>query len=156
MVSHLAAPAVTPSAVRAALAEVPDPEIPTVSITDLGIVDRIDVGPDAIRVDLLPTFVGCPALEVIRAAVEDRLAVFGRPARVEFTFERPWTTARLTDAGRDGLRRAGIAPPTDGAVSCPYCASTKVAMDNLFGPTLCRMLYYCRECRQPFEALKPL
>ena len=156
MVSHPAAPAVTPSAVRAALAEVPDPEIPTVSITDLGIVDRIDVGPDAIRVDLLPTFVGCPALEVIRAAVEDRLAVFGRPARVEFTFERPWTTARLTDAGRDGLRRAGIAPPTDGAVCCPYCASTKVAMDNLFGPTLCRMLYYCRECRQPFEAFKPL
>ena len=154
--SHLAAPAVTPSAVRAALAEVPDPEIPTVSITDLGIVDRIDVGPDAIRVDLLPTFVGCPAVEVIRAAVEDRLAVFGRPARVEFTFERPWTTARLTDAGRDGLRRAGIAPPSDGAVSCPYCASTKVAMDNLFGPTLCRMLYYCRECRQPFEAFKPL
>jgi ring-1,2-phenylacetyl-CoA epoxidase subunit PaaD len=156
VVSHLAAPAVTPSAVRAALAEVPDPEIPTVSITDLGIVDRIDVGPDAIRVDLLPTFVGCPALEVIRAAVEDRLAVFGRPARVEFTFERPWTTARLTDAGRDGLRRAGIAPPSDGAVSCPYCASTKVAMDNLLGPTLCRMLYYCRECRQPFEAFKPL
>ena len=156
MVSHLTAPSVTESAVRAALAEVPDPEIPTVSIIDLGIVDRVEVGPDGIRVDLLPTFVGCPALELIRAAVEDRLTAFGRPARVEFTFERPWTTTRLTDAGRDGLRQAGIAPPTEDAVTCPYCASTRVAMDNLFGPTLCRSLYYCRDCRQPFEGFKPV
>jgi ring-1,2-phenylacetyl-CoA epoxidase subunit PaaD len=156
MVTNAPAPPVTESSVRAALAEVTDPEIPTVSIIDLGIVDRIDVRPDAIGVDLLPTFVGCPALEVIRGSVEARLAEFGRATRVRFTFNRPWTTERLTEAGRVGLRRAGIAPPTEGQVTCPFCDSTRVAMDNLFGPTLCRSLHYCRSCRQPFEAFKPV
>ena len=145
---------VTDAAVHAALADIADPEIPTVSIADLGVIGHVDVGRESIRVDLLPTFVGCPALDVIRAAVEQRLAVFGRRVEVEFTFVPPWTTDRLTDVGRDGLRRAGIAPPSDGPVSCPYCKSARVAMDNLFGPTLCRSLFYCRDCRQPFEAFK--
>jgi ring-1,2-phenylacetyl-CoA epoxidase subunit PaaD len=73
---------------------------------------------------------------------------------VDFTFQPAWTTDRLSEAGREGLRRAGIAPPTDGPVSCPFCASPNAAMDNLFGPTLCRSLFYCRACRQPFEAFK--
>ena len=145
---------VTEGAVEAALANIADPEIPTVSIIDLGLVDRIDVGAESIRVRLLPTFVGCPALEVIRSVVEDRLGLFGRAVQVEFTFSPPWTTERLTDAGRQGLRRAGIAPPTDGPVACPFCNSDRVAMDNMFGPTLCRSLFYCRDCRQPFEAFK--
>jgi ring-1,2-phenylacetyl-CoA epoxidase subunit PaaD len=144
----------TEADVRVALADVADPEIPTVSIVDLGVVERVVVGPDLIRVALLPTFVGCPALEVIRGAVADRLAAFGRPVEVDFTFQPAWTTDRLSEAGREGLRRAGIAPPTDGPVSCPFCASPNAAMDNLFGPTLCRSLFYCRACRQPFEAFK--
>jgi ring-1,2-phenylacetyl-CoA epoxidase subunit PaaD len=145
------------AAIRRALAEVADPEIPTVSIVDLGIVEKVEVGEDRIRVDLLPTFIGCPALDVIRSAVEDRLAQFGRPLDVRFTFGVPWTTERLTDAGRGGLRRAGIAPPApEGEVTCPFCDSTQIAIDNLFGPTLCRSLYYCRNCRQPFEAFKPI
>jgi ring-1,2-phenylacetyl-CoA epoxidase subunit PaaD len=155
VVSPVSTAAVDEATVRQALADVVDPEIPTVSIVDLGIVDRIDISTETVRVDLLPTFVGCPALDVIRAAVEDRLAEFGRPTSVRFTFEHPWTTDRLTAAGRQGLRRAGIAPP-DSAVACPFCDSTEIAMDNLFGPTLCRSLYYCRSCRQPFEAFKPI
>ena len=151
----VAAP-VTEAAIRVALADVTDPEIPTVSIVDLGIVDRVAVRDDEIRIDLLPTFVGCPALDVIRHAVEERLVAFDRPIRVAFTFSRPWTTELLTEAGRDGLRRAGIAPPTDGPVACPFCGSPRVAMDNLFGPTLCRSLFYCRGCRQPFEAFKQI
>jgi ring-1,2-phenylacetyl-CoA epoxidase subunit PaaD len=136
------------AAVRAVLGRVVDPEIPTVSIVDLGLVHEVAVDPGAIYVRLLPTFVACPALEVIRGEVERALAPFGRPIVVDFTFEVPWTTDRLTDAGRSGLRAAGIAPPGDPAtVRCPYCDSSLVAMDSAFGPTLCRSLYYCRGCR---------
>jgi ring-1,2-phenylacetyl-CoA epoxidase subunit PaaD len=143
--------------VRAVLGTVTDPEIPTVSIVDLGLVHDIRVGDDRIAVELLPTFVACPALEVIRSTVADALAVLGRPADVSFTFAVPWGTERLTEAGRAGLRRAGIAPPAEpSAVRCPFCDSGEVAMDSAFGPALCRSLFYCRACRQPFEAFKPI
>ena len=154
-----AARAATPSpdAVRAALASVHDPEIPTVSIVDLGLVHDVRVGSDRIAVELLPTFVACPALEVIRSTVVDALAVFDRPVDVSFTFAVPWSTDRLTPDGAAGLRKAGIAPPAEpSAVRCPFCDSSRVAMDSLFGPALCRSLFYCRDCRQPFEAFKPI
>lgn len=138
--------------VRAALAQVPDPEIPVVSVVDLGMVERVDVATDRIRVELLPTFVGCPALDAIRDAVVGRLDAFGRPVEVDFGFRVPWTTDRITPAGRDKLRRSGFAPPGD--ATCPYCGSANVAQDNLFGPTQCRSLFYCRGCRQPFEGFK--
>jgi ring-1,2-phenylacetyl-CoA epoxidase subunit PaaD len=148
---------VSAATVRAVLASVHDPEIPTVSIVDLGLVHDIGIEPDRIAVELLPTFVACPALEVIRSTVVDALAVFDRPVEVAFTFAVPWTTERLTAAGAAGLRAAGIAPPAEpSAVRCPYCDSGRVAMDSLFGPALCRSLFYCRDCRQPFEAFKPI
>jgi ring-1,2-phenylacetyl-CoA epoxidase subunit PaaD len=153
MVTRLAPRAVDEATVRAALAEVADPEIPTISIVDLGIVNDVNVTDDQIRVELLPTYVGCPALEVIRAAVEERLAPFDMPVDVRFTHTAPWTTDRITGDGRAALRKAGIAPP-DAEVICPFCGSTNIAMDNLFGPTLCRSLFYCRACRQPFESFK--
>lgn len=146
---------VSETAVRAALRDVVDPEIPTVSIVDLGLVHRVDAAGEAVRVELLPTFVACPALEVIADAVERRLAPFGRPVDVAFTFAVPWSSDRLTAAGRDGLRRAGIAAPS-ATVRCPFCDSDRVVMDSAFGPTLCRSLHYCRDCRQPFEAFKPV
>jgi ring-1,2-phenylacetyl-CoA epoxidase subunit PaaD len=143
--------------VRAVLATVHDPEIPTVSIVDLGLVHDIRVSDERIVVELLPTFVACPALEVIRAEVAAALAAMGRPVEVSFTFAVPWTTERLTEAGRTGLRAAGIAPPADPSeVRCPFCGSAKAAMDSAFGPALCRSLFYCRGCRQPFEAFKPI
>ena len=151
------APAVRETAVRAALRSVHDPEIPTVSIVDLGLVHEVRVDADRIAVELLPTFVACPALEVIRSTVADALSNFGRPVDVEFTFAVPWTTDRLTAKGRAGLRAAGIAPPsTPIDVRCPFCESARVVMDSAFGPTLCRSLFYCRDCRQPFEAFKPV
>ena len=142
--------------VRAELAQVPDPEIPVLSVVDLGIVHRVEVDADRIDVTILPTFVGCPALDVIRATIADRLGDrFGRPVRVETTFEVPWTSERISPAGREALRRAGIAPPSAPEdVRCPHCASADVVMDSAFGPTQCRSLFYCRGCRQPFEALK--
>ena len=140
------------AAVRAALAAVPDPEIPVVSVVDLGMVESVDVGRDMIRVELLPTFVGCPALDMIGASVRAGLAAFGRPVDVEFGYRVPWTSERITAEGREKLRAAGFAPPDD--PTCPWCGSSNVALDNLFGPTQCRSLHYCRACRQPFEAFK--
>ena len=142
--------------VRAALATVTDPEIPVLSVVDLGIIHRVAVGDDAIRVAILPTFVGCPALDIIRASIAERLeARFRRPPVVETTFEVPWTSDRITPSGREALRKAGIAPPADpSAMRCPFCDSANIVMDSAFGPTQCRSLFYCRGCRQPFEALK--
>ena len=148
---------VSTDAVRTLLGTVHDPEIPTVSIVDLGLVHSISVADERIAIQLLPTFVACPALELIRSTVVDAVAVLGRPVDVSFTFAVPWTTDRLTEAGKAGLRRAGIAPPTEpSAVRCPFCAGADVAMDSVFGPALCRSLFYCRACRQPFEAFKPI
>jgi ring-1,2-phenylacetyl-CoA epoxidase subunit PaaD len=142
--------------VRAALTEVPDPEIPVLSVVDLGIVHRVEVGTDGIDVTILPTFVGCPALDIIRASIADQLGSrFARPVRVETSFEVPWTSDRISPAGRAALKAAGIAPPAAPEdVRCPHCSSADVVMDSAFGPTQCRSLFYCRKCREPFEALK--
>ena len=145
--------------VRAALAEVMDPELPIVSIVDLGMVGDVTVDHQSgeISVEILPTFVGCPALGLIRAAAAERLATLGAPVRVEMTFRVPWTSDRITPAGRAALAAVGIAGPSaPDAVRCPWCASSLVVLDSSFGPTQCRSLYYCRECRQPFEAIKPV
>jgi ring-1,2-phenylacetyl-CoA epoxidase subunit PaaD len=146
------------AAVLAALAEVSDPEIPALSIVDLGIVHRAEIDPSGtIRIALLPTFVGCPAIEMIRSAVAERLSSFGRPVDVDVTFEVPWTSDRISEHGRERLAASGFAPPAEpGAVRCPFCDSARVALDSIFGPTLCRSLFYCRDCRQPFEAFKPI
>jgi ring-1,2-phenylacetyl-CoA epoxidase subunit PaaD len=157
MVMSLApSPGASRENVMAALAEIADPEIPAISIVDLGIVHRADVAPDGrIEVELLPTFVGCPAIDAIRRAVSERLATFGLPVDVRITFEVPWTSERITPAGRARLRDSGFAPPAEPQdVRCPYCDSPNVAMDSVFGPTLCRSLFYCRACRQPFESFK--
>jgi len=159
-------------AVWAALAEIPDPEIPTISIVDLGIVRSVEAGDDVLRIELLPTFVGCPALDAIRTAVEARLAGARPRVEVAFSFAEPWTTDRITDRGRIGLRAGGFAPPgraatppgrgphlagdatMDIAVPCPTCGSRRTRLDNAFGPTLCRSIRYCLDCRQPFEGFK--
>ena len=159
---------IDPRAVMAALDEVADPEIPAVSIVEMGMVHRIDVATDRLRVELLPTFVGCPALEVIREAVADRLGTFGRAVDVEISFATPWTSDRISPAGREKLRRSGFAPPPhlgtgrelpmlgEAPVLCPYCGSAQTTLENLFGPTQCRSIRHCAACRQPFEAFKPI
>ena len=152
-----------------ALAEVPDPEIPVVSVVDLGLVHRVELDRGRLRVELLPTFVGCPALELIRRSVADRLAGMAAEVEVEMTFAVPWTSDRITAEGRRKLRDSGFAPPgtapsSDGPLfttittrpraTCPYCGSDDTALENLFGPTLCRTLFWCDRCRQPFEQFK--
>lgn len=158
------------AAVLAALDEVADPEIPTVSIIELGMIGSVEVDDAVIEVELLPTFVGCPALEVIRAAVSSRLEPFGRAVRVEVSFATPWTSDRISPAGREKLRGSGFAPPPDAPpgrslpvldmasirVPCPYCGSTRTSLESVFGPTQCRSIHHCADCVQPFEAFKPV
>lgn len=151
------APADPPAlvAVTERLAAIPDPELPVVSIVDLGMVHRVTVTGDDVRVTMLPTFIGCPALDMIRAAIVDGLAAPGRTVVVETSFEVPWTSDRISASGRAALSAAGIAPPSAAAdLRCPWCASARVVIDSAFGPTQCRSLLYCRDCRQPFEAMK--
>ena len=143
------------AAVLAALGDVMDPELPVLSVLDLGIVHEVRIGPTGIDVSILPTFIGCPALDVIKSSIASRLAAFGVPVRVEATFEIPWTSDRISPAGLAALAAVGIAPPSaPDQVRCPHCASAEVVQDSLFGPTQCRSLYFCRTCRQPFEGLK--
>ena len=162
--------ALDPRTVLAALDEVPDPEIPNVSIVELGMIGGIDVTPGAIVVELLPTFVGCPALEVIRDAVSERLGAFGRPVRVDVSFATPWSSDRISPTGREKLRASGFAPPPavrpgrglpmlnadEAPTACPYCGSLRTTLENVFGPTQCRSIRHCAECRQPFESFKPV
>ena len=172
---------VTEADVWEALAEVPDPEIPAVSVVDLGLVHRVELEDGRLRVELLPTFVGCPALELIRGSVAERLAGMAAVVEVETTFAVPWTSERITPEGRRKLRDSGFAPPEQGSESafgrrpedsgrqsrpvfttipvrpraaCPYCGSADTRLENLFGPTLCRTLFWCNRCRQPFEQFK--
>jgi ring-1,2-phenylacetyl-CoA epoxidase subunit PaaD len=155
--------------VWAALAEVPDPEIPAISVVDLGIIRSVEATPGAIRVEMLPTFVGCPAIDAMRQAIGERLAGLAAEIRVELSFAEPWTSERISPAGRARLLQSGFAPPQpeqDGgmaplqliplmpAAECPYCGSRRTMLENAFGPTLCRAIHYCTDCRQPFEQFK--
>jgi ring-1,2-phenylacetyl-CoA epoxidase subunit PaaD len=160
----------TEAAAWEALAEVPDPEIPALSVVDLGLVHSVTLDGERLRVELLPTFVGCPALELIRAAVAERLAGLAPVVEVEMTFAVPWTSDRITDEGRRKLQRSGFAPPARGAApgdrplfatiavrptaACPWCGSSDTTLENAFGPTLCRTIFWCNRCRQPFEQFK--
>lgn len=173
---------VDPAAVTAAVGAVPDPEMPAVTLAMLGVVHAVQVDGDHVDVELLPTFAGCPATDMmaedVRAATE---AVPGvATAAVRFRYDPPWTPDRITAAGRRALRSVGIAPPTGdtrhlpvvaataavGASGgpaepapaaprpCPYCGSDATERDGHFGPTPCRDLRFCRACQQPFEAVR--
>lgn len=147
--------------VHAALAEVVDPEIPVCRITDLGLVERVEVTDDAVEVDLVPTFAGCPALDAIRTDVERAIAPVaeGRAIRVRFVLDPPWTTTRVNETAREAMKTYGLAPPGTRmlhiAVPCPYCGSLDTVVESEFGPTLCRSVRYCNACRNPFEGFKP-
>ena len=158
---------VTEAAVWEALGEVEDPEIPTISIVDLGVVRDVRVDGGAVHVVFTPTFLGCPALEVMRERMTAKIAELGAEPEVEVVLDDSWSTDRITPEGREKLRRSGFAPPvsrdpsapklvqlTSDAFRCPYCGSSETRLENIFGPTPCRSLRYCESCRQPFEQFK--
>jgi ring-1,2-phenylacetyl-CoA epoxidase subunit PaaD len=154
---------VTAEQVWDAFAEIPDPEIPVVSLVDLGVIRSVDVDGERVHVEFTPTFLGCPALEFMRRALEEKVTELGADADVEVVNDDSWSTDKITAAGREKLRRAGFAPPAPRLVQlrtqvhrCPYCGSTDTRLENIFGPTPCRSLRYCNECRQPFEQFKTI
>jgi ring-1,2-phenylacetyl-CoA epoxidase subunit PaaD len=153
--------------VLGALNEIEDPEMPVISIVELGIVRDVKVDGGRAEVTLAPTFSGCPALSAITESVRTKLVALGfRDASVKLAFDPPWTTDCISDSGREKLKRMGIAPPQHHAgdvltvlelpVACPYCDSRNTTRRNCFGPTPCRAIYFCNNCVQPFERMKPL
>ena len=153
-----------------ALTTVPDPEIPAVSVVEMGMIRDVVVTGSHARVVVLPTFTGCPALPIIKSDVVAAVAAVDgiESATVDISFTPPWTSDRITTAGRQKLAGFGLAPPTgQGPVLvteiglptvaiCPFCGSRNTHNENPFGPTPCRSLYYCDECSNPFEQFKPV
>ena len=160
---------VTAEAVWAALEEIPDPEIPVISLVDLGVIRDVQVDGRNVRVELTPTFLGCPALEAMRSALERRVRDLDAEPEIAVIQDDSWSTDRITPAGREKLREAGFAPPPlrsagpttlvqlqSNAFRCPYCGSRDTRLENIFGPTPCRSLRWCESCRQPFEQFKTI
>ncbi len=153
------------------LARVADPEIPVVSVTELGIVREVAASGQAVQVVVTPTYSGCPATEAIERSIVDALRDAGAAdVRVETRLAPPWTTDWITPEAQEKLRRYGIAPPGGGAaaagkerpigfvarVECPLCGSANTERLSAFGATACKALYRCRDCREPFEHFKPI
>ena len=153
-----------------ALQAVPDPEVPVLSVCDLGIVREVHTGENGTTVVLTPTYSGCPATEVIAESVKQALEAAGLgPVTVQHRLAPAWTTDWISDAGREQLRAYGIAPPGrcgDGTASpirlrprnlaCPRCGSLQTERLSAFGSTACKALHRCLDCREPFEHFKPI
>ncbi|MBP6303576.1 MAG: phenylacetate-CoA oxygenase subunit PaaJ [Bacteroidia bacterium] len=147
---------------------VKDPEIPTLSMVDMGIITKIEVrGEDDVYVEMTPTFSGCPAIKMMENMVADRLREAGISSpHVVTTFDKPWDSNKITERGLMCLKKHGLAPPPkhNGEITqellehvpCPFCGSTNTDTKSPFGPTLCRSLHYCNNCLQAFEQFKPV
>lgn len=161
--------------VRHWLSQVPDPEIPVISLTDLGIIRDVAWQDDTLVVTVTPTYSGCPATSVINLDIEAALKANGvQKVRLERQLSPPWTTDWITPEGREKLRAYGIAPPVDGTaadgrlagriarlagtsnlvIACPRCGSTKTEKVSQFGSTPCKASYRCTDCLEPFDYFK--
>jgi ring-1,2-phenylacetyl-CoA epoxidase subunit PaaD len=150
------------------LENVKDPEIPALSIVDLGIVREVELTEDGyVNITLTPTFVGCPALKIIEDSVYQILAKnYVRNVTVKTTYDSPWNSNMISQRGRERLRKSGIAPPSgfNGSlgyadllqIECPFCGSRETEFRSLFGSALCRSIHYCNNCLQSFEQFKPV
>ena len=147
------------------LGEVPDPEIPVVSVVDLGIVRKVDVRESSVAIDVAPTYSGCPATEVIEETIVSSLASRGlMGVLVRRVLSPPWTTDWISDEGREKLRAYGIAPPSKSsdkrellgkaAIACPRCESEQTSLVSEFGSTACKASWKCDDCLEPFEYFK--
>lgn len=150
-----------------ALQTVADPEIPVISVVDLGIIADVRTDENGVVVDMTPTFVGCPALEVMRQDIRSAVEEAGEPkVTVNVVFDPPWTTERVSEEGRRKLKAFGLAPPRRCCggephdpprlekTPCPFCDSENTELESIFGPTLCRSIHYCHACLQSFEHFK--
>lgn len=149
------------------LEEVKDPEIPVLSLVDMGVITQAEVDGSVARVEMTPTFVGCPALEIMKQEVEQVITRHGFTPEVTVSFRKPWSSDKMTEKGKAALKKFGLAPPPASAqvfhdleilesATCPRCNGTNTELKNPFGPTLCRAIYYCHTCHEAFEQFKPV
>lgn len=152
-----------------AIETVSDPEIPPLSVVDLGVIPDVFMDGRTVVVQMTPTFAGCPALDVMRKNIAEAVGLAGfDDVRVDVVYDPPWTSDRISEAGRAKLKAFGLAPPGKNCgggrvtmeslsqATCPFCDSHDTTMESMFGPTLCRAIHYCNACRQSFEQFKPV
>ncbi|MCJ7421036.1 1,2-phenylacetyl-CoA epoxidase subunit PaaD [Sphingomicrobium astaxanthinifaciens] len=144
------------AAIEAVLAGVPDPEIPVVSVVDLGIVRGIEEDAEGVKVIITPTYSGCPATVAIEESVREALDAHGfREVRIEHRLVPPWSTDMISAAGHDKLKAYGIAPPSRSeTVECPQCGSHNTKEISRFGSTPCKAQWQCKDCLEPFDRFK--
>lgn len=143
------------------LEEIKDPEVPVLSIIDLGIVRDVKWNEDELEVTITSTYTGCPAMDMIAADIKIRLNTLGfKKIKITQTLSPPWSTDWMSEVGKRKLKEYGIAPPDkkfsipiDGVV-CPLCNSTNTKLVSEFGSTACKALYQCRDCKEPFDYFK--
>jgi ring-1,2-phenylacetyl-CoA epoxidase subunit PaaD len=150
------------------LEEVKDPEIPVLSLVDLGVITEILIDGEDVKIEMTPTFVGCPAMDYMKTEVLEVLKKHGiKNPVVEINFKNPWSSDKITERGKLALKTFGFAPPPSTqeiindlsileTTACPRCNGTNTEMRSPFGPTLCRSLHYCFDCKEAFEGFKPL
>ncbi len=149
------------------LEEVKDPEIPVLSLVDLGVITEVEIDGEKVRVELTPTFAGCPAMDVMKNEVIEKLRSRGiENVVVEISFRIPWSSEFISEKGKKALKQYGFAPPPSNKIFtdleilengiCPRCDGSNTELKNPFGPTLCRSIYYCDSCKEAFEQFKPL
>jgi ring-1,2-phenylacetyl-CoA epoxidase subunit PaaD len=150
------------------LNSIPDPEVPAISIVELGVVRDVKVEGSSVIVDMTPTYTGCPAMKMMEEQVKAKLILEGLEVKINVVFKPAWTTDWMSDATKEKLRAYGIAPPDKlsfenlhpfaksdkGPLKCPYCLSENTALTSQFGSTACKALYFCNGCHQPFEHFK--
>jgi len=158
---------ITQDQVYAWLEEVKDPEIPVLSLVDLGVITDIQLSKSGVKIEMTPTFVGCPALDMMKQEITEVLRKRGvEDISIEVTFRKPWTSDLISEKGRQALKKFGLAPPPSRDIftelevleyaTCPRCDGTDTELKNAFGPTLCRSIHYCNTCKEAFEQFKPL
>lgn len=158
---------ITREKIYSLLSDVRDPEIPVLSLVDLGVITGVEVQGEQVSIEMTPTFVGCPAIDYMQDDIREVLKANGiTNVLITVSYKEPWTSDRISREGRDALRRFGLSPPPVGGLitdlevlehaECPRCNGTNTEMRNAFGPTLCRSIHFCKDCREAFEQFKPL
>ena len=149
------------------LSEVKDPEIPVLSIVDLGVITSVNINQENVSIEMTPTFVGCPALDMMQHDIREVLTNHGiKNIVITVSYKRPWTSDMISDKGRQALKQFGLAPPPSRELFedleileraiCPRCGCSNTELKSAFGATLCRSIHYCHDCREAFEQFKPL